>query len=74
MAPALEICVKVKIMKKSMSISLGTYDKNGGVHNFRNQYHCRRVTKGIVFVEKGLVFMWFYKFEAPTGLESREER
>ena len=30
-APTLEICAKVKIMKKTMSISLGTYDKNGGV-------------------------------------------
>jgi len=29
MAPALEICVKVKIMKKSMSISLGTMTKSG---------------------------------------------
>ena len=68
------LCVKLKIDKKSMSISLGTYDKNGGYALFRNQYRWGRVTKMIVFVKITLVFMWFYDSGVPTGVRSREER
>ena len=46
-----------KIIKKSISISLQTYDKTGEVHNFGNQYHQGLVTFFFVFAEKNIVFV-----------------
>ena len=48
----MEICVKVKMYKKSMSISLQTYDKKGGYADFRNQYRRGRANFLMIFVKK----------------------
>ena len=52
---SLELCVKVKIMKKSMSISLGTYDKKGGGRTFQNCCGGREKQILIIFLNITLV-------------------
>ena len=54
---SLQLSAKLKIMKKSMTISLQTYEKKGVCALFDNQYRSGRVTKVIVFVKKALGFM-----------------
>ena len=63
-----------KIVKNSMSISLQTYDKTGGVHNFGNQYEQVRVTKIFVFVKKSIGFYARPLYPGFDRTEPHEER
>ena len=48
--------------------------KKRGVRRSENEYEQGRANFLVIFVKKALVFIWFYKSEAPTGSETREER
>ena len=63
-----------KIMKKSMSISLGTCDKTEGARYLANRCGCRENEILVIVLNITMVFKRWTLSGIPTGTEPHEER